>query len=325
MDIDRTWLVGGAGLLVGGLIGFAIGGDGREAREAEMRRQDALAANVTATSEAVGKIDRTLTDLGARVASLETAVAEGARQQAGRAEGLEKRLEQVGESLDGAVRDIGGAVSALGSDVTSRLAAPLEGLRAAMDSIGGRADGRRAETVPGAPAGAGEAVAIGHTVAFGDGAAQLFLSGVDPAAGTARVAINGPVATTVSLDEPVEAGACTLTLTGFSDEGATFTGECGGAQAAAPAEGAGAEAAAAAPAEGTGAGTAVAVGAAETLVEGKLRVFLSGIDAAAGTARVAVNGPETTVLSIGQPIQAGGCRVTLTGIAEGQATIDGSC
>jgi hypothetical protein len=321
MDIDRTWLVGGAGLLVGGLIGFAIGGDGREAREAEVRRQDELAANVTVMSEAVGKIDRAVADLGARVAGIEMTVAEGARQDAGRAEGLERRLEEVGASLDGAVRDIGGAVSGLGSDVSERLAAPLEGLRAAMESIGarrgaprsgGRSAGGTAPTAPAAP-GAGEAVAIGQTVAFGDGAARLFLSGVDAAAGTARVAINGPVATTVSLDEPVEAGACTLTLTGFSDEGATFTGECGEASAAA------------APAEGTGAGTAVAVGAAETLVDGKLRVFLSGVDAAAGTARVAVNGPQTTVLSIGQPVEAGGCRVTLTGIGDGQATIDAGC
>jgi hypothetical protein len=222
------------------------------------------------------------------------------------------------------VRDIGGAVSALGSDVTTRLAAPLEGLRAAMDSIGERARAPRAgrgstggDAAPSAaPAGAGEPVAIGQTIAFGDGAARLFLSRVDPAAGTARVAINGPVATTVSLDEPVEAGTCTLTLTGFSDEGATFTGDCGGAEAAA---------APAAPAQGTGAGTAVAVGAAETLVEGKLRVFLSGIDAAAGTARVAVNGPQTMVLSVGQPVEAGGCRVTLTGIGEGEATVDAAC
>ena len=97
----------------------------------------------------------------------------------------------------------------------------------------------------------------------------MFLSGVDREAGTARVAINGPSSTSVSLGEPAEAGDCTVTLTGFTEDGgATFSGDCGDARR--PAGGGGG------PAEATGAGTAVAVGAAATLADGKLRVFLSG-------------------------------------------------
>jgi hypothetical protein len=107
-----------------------------------------------------------------------------------------------------------------------------------------------------------------------------------------------------------------VTLTGFTETGATCEGDCGGG---------GSGEAAAAPAAGTGEGTAVAVGAAATLVEGKLRVFLSRIDAEAGTARVAVNGPSAMEMTVGQPVEAGGCTVTLTGIGDGEATLDAAC
>jgi hypothetical protein len=320
MDIDRTWLWGGGGLVVGLLVGIAIAGDGREAREAARRAQDEMAANVASVSEAVGRIDQAVADLGGRVSGIENAVAQGTEQQAGSVEGLAKRLEEVGAGLDGAVAELGGAVSEAGSSVTASLTERLEGLRAALDTLGARAEGARTAAAPAAAApepagpGAGEAVAVGEVVAFGDGAARVFLSGVDREAGTARVAINGPVATSVALGEAAEAGACTLTLTGFTEDGgATFSGDCGAATAAA------------APAEGSGAGTAVAVGAAETLADGKLRVFLSAVDAAAGTARVAVNGPQTIELAVGEPTEAGGCTVTLTGIGDGQATIDAGC
>ena len=114
-----------------------------------------------------------------------------------------------------------------------------------------------------------------------------------------------------------------MTLTGFTDAGATFSADCGGAGAAEAPEAEGAAPKVAG--EATGKGTRVAVGAAETLVDGKLRVFLSAIDAEAGTARVAVNGPQTIALAVGEPVEAGGCTVTLTGIGDGQATIDGGC
>jgi len=308
MDIDRTWLWGGAGLVVGLLVGIAIGGDGREAREAARRGQEEMQRNVAAVAEAVGRIDASVAELGGRVSGVETAVAQVTEAQAGSVEGLAKRLEEVGAGLDGAVAELGGAVSEVGTSVTASLTERLEGLRAALDSVGTRG-GAPSGAAPEAAPGAGDQVAIGEVVAFGDGAARVFLSGVDREAGVARVAINGPMPTSVTLGEPVEAGTCTVTLTGFTETGATFEGDCG----------------AAAPPEGTGEGTAVAVGSVATIVEGKLRVFLSRIDAGAGTASVAVNGPQAIALTVGQPVEAAGCTVTLTGIGEGEATIDGAC
>jgi hypothetical protein len=317
MNIDRTWLMGGAGLVVGGLIGFAIAGDGRAAREAALDRQEALTASVATVSESVSGINAALDDIGARVAGLETSLKEGTERQIGGVEGLAQRLEAVSS-------EIGGAVTGLGASVTATLGERMEGLRAAVGEIGSRATGGAepeggAAAAPAAASGEGLAVGIGQMVVFADGAARVFLSGVDREAGTARIAVNGPQPTSVALGEPTAIGDCSITLTGFTEDGgATFSGDCDGAGAAEAAS-TGADV----PAEG--AGTAIVIGTSATLAEGKLRVFLSGVDADAGTARVAVNGPQTIALALAEPTEAGGCTLTLTGIGEGQATVDAGC
>jgi hypothetical protein len=75
----------------------------------------------------------------------------------------------------------------------------------------------------------------------------------------------------------------------------------------------------------TGAGTEVRVGGTALLADGALRVFLSGLNAEAGTARVAVNGQSLATLALGETTEAGDCSVTLTGLGTGSATVDGSC
>jgi len=80
-----------------------------------------------------------------------------------------------------------------------------------------------------------------------------------------------------------------------------------------------------AAAGGEAAGTVLQIGETAMLAGGALRVFLSSLDAEAGTARVAVNGPTVVQLAIGSPVEAGGCQVELTGIEGSSATIDGSC
>lgn len=342
MNVEKTWLWGGAGGVVGLLIGLAIGGDGREAREATLRAQDEMAKSVAALNDSVGRIGQTVADLDGKVMGIGTAMTEVSEQQAG-LQGLSARIDQVGTEIDSAMSQIGGAVSDVGSQVTASLGERMEGLRSALAGIGARAGGGGKagdeeagdETAGGEQAGGdqagggqaaaapgeGEAVTIGSAIDLGDGAARLFLSSVDPEAGEARVAINGPVASTVTLGEPAEAGACSVTLTGFTEDGgATFSADCGDGAASAAAGG-GTDSAEAPAA--TGAGTAVAIGAAETLVDGKLRVFLSAIDA--DGARVAINGPATVSLAIGQPVEVNGCTVTLTGTGEGQATFEGAC
>ncbi len=75
----------------------------------------------------------------------------------------------------------------------------------------------------------------------------------------------------------------------------------------------------------TGAGTELRMGGTAMLADGALRVFLSGVNAEAGTARVAVNGRSLATLALGETTEAGDCTVTLTGLGTGTATVDGSC
>lgn len=73
-------------------------------------------------------------------------------------------------------------------------------------------------------------------------------------------------------------------------------------------------------------GTPLTPGQAVTLAAEKLRVFLSSADAQSGSARVAINGFATTVLTAGEPVEVNGCRVVLSGFdASGTAMIDGGC
>jgi hypothetical protein len=79
------------------------------------------------------------------------------------------------------------------------------------------------------------------------------------------------------------------------------------------------------PAAGGGAGTELRIGDTALLADGALRVFLSGLNSEAGTARVAVNGFSLVTLALGDTTEAGDCTVTLTGLGTGSATVDGSC
>lgn len=89
--------------------------------------------------------------------------------------------------------------------------------------------------------------------------------------------------------------------------------------------GADADAPAAAPQVAT-TGTPVTPGQAVTLVDEKLRVFLSSADPKSNSARVAINGFATTVLTAGEPVDVDGCHVELSGFdASGTAMIDGGC
>jgi len=102
------------------------------------------------------------------------------------------------------------------------------------------------------------------------------------------------------------------------------------ARGAAGAGGSGAASLAGATAGGEAAGAApegdvLEVGKAATLADGRLRLFLSAADPQAGAARVAVNGVEILALALGETVDAGGCRLTLSGFSEGGAVVNADC
>lgn len=72
------------------------------------------------------------------------------------------------------------------------------------------------------------------------------------------------------------------------------------------------------------AGTPIDIGAVADF-DDKVRVFVSGLDESAKSARVAINGTTLTTLSLGTPVEANGCQVSLTGFTPNGAVIDAAC
>jgi len=64
------------------------------------------------------------------------------------------------------------------------------------------------------------------------------------------------------------------------------------------------------------------IGAGETalLADGAARVFVSRVDSAAGTARVAVNGFDTVTLAVGETADTDACAVSLDAVGGGKAS-----
>jgi len=109
---------------------------------------------------------------------------------------------------------------------------------------------------------------------------------------------------------------------------AGLRGQISAAPAAAPAAAAGAAPGAAAPAASAAPVEGFGPGETAVLSDGALRVFVSRLDEAAGTASVRVNGTDF-VLPVGQSQTLAGangdCQLTLDAIGGGKAAVSGAC
>lgn len=313
---------------------------GVDARIAELEgRIDTVEASVNALGEAqTGRLEALSTkleglggEIGGQVSSLGGAVA-----------------ASLGQGLDTLKSELAGVadkLKAVGSEAPADASAEAPAETAAAAPAARPAAPAAAPATGEAPK--GELILIGSAASFGD-ALSVFLSTVNPETGTARVAVNGPSTIALALNEPASAGGCEVTLTGFGDGGAYIDGVC-----AAPEEGAAAPAAeegasdeggsdqgasdqagsdqagsdqaasdqAAAPAEGE----AIQIGAAGSFGEGKVRIFVSGVDNEAKTARVALNSLRTAEMKLQDKVDAEGCKVELTGINPEGATFKVDC
>ncbi len=329
MEIDRTVFVGVGGVQVGAVLAFAFGASGRAALEAQLRQAGDVTATVAGLETTLGSLHERVAGIDSRIAGVEGAVTaiQPAHQEA--LHGLAGRIEGLGDELSGAVSGLGARVGErLETDLTAlreRLSEFGAGRVAAVGATVGAAGSGDGSVAPVAGPGAGETIPTGAAASLADGAVRVFLSATDPPAGAARVAVNGVATTTLALGAPADIDGCALTLTGFAPGGATFDADCGTGDAAAAERQAAAEPQAAVAAAGPGPGQEVRVGGAASLGDGAVRVFLSAIDPAAGTARAAIDGVAITPLALGAPVAAGACNVMLTGFTPGGATIEAAC
>jgi hypothetical protein len=131
-----------------------------------------------------------------------------------------------------------------------------------------------------------------------------------------------------SLSEAIESSK-SASLDALESGLAGLRGQISSAPAAAPEEEAAAPAAAApAPADPGAPPAGIAAGETAVLSDGALRVFLSRIDEASGTADVRANGADLS-LAVGEPqtvaSAAGDCQVTLDALDRGHAALSGAC
>lgn len=279
------------------LIGIGIGRAGKSDLAERANRQDELSAAVAAMSDRMGAMEGRFDELSQRIGTVGEDVA-GQSQRFGE---LSDRIGEMGTRMSD-------TVSGMASDISGTLSSQFEGLGARLATLG-----RPSETGMGAPA-PGERVGPGETLMLGDGAARIFLSSVSPETRTARVAIDGTSLQTLALGTPVEAGGCSITLTGIAAPAATIDAVCGG-------KGSSGGAAAA----GLGGGTEISIAQAASLADGAVRIYLSRVDTDTGSAMVAINGTTLSELTMGAPLEAGDCTVSLTGFTDRAVSVEASC
>lgn len=211
MAMDRTKIVGIVALLVGLLFGFLLRGGG-----------GAEEALLTETRSLAGKIDgigAEVKGLGDRLGGVEGVVGEIRSGQNSTLDALGARLETLGKSVTDSTRSLGGEVS-------TAMQSQLEELRAHVSELVGRGGGGEGGGAPMAAAD-GTPVTPGSTINLADGKLRVFLSAANPAAGTARVAVNGVATMTLQSGEPAEVDGCRVVLGGFDASGtAMIDGGC---------------------------------------------------------------------------------------------------
>lgn len=212
MDFNSALIAGAGGLIVGLVIGYSMGGSGEDLAEAGLSQTRELSAQVEALSERVGGVE------GA-VGALVKAQTEG--------------VQGLGARIDGIVQQVSGQVDALGGGVSEAMKTQIQDLRGQLAGLigGAPAGGASGEATgvgvgtgvgSGVGSGVGNPATPGSTVTLADGKLRVFLSAADPAAGTARVAINGQTLVSLAIGNPLDVDGCSVSLTGFDAAGAAL-------------------------------------------------------------------------------------------------------
>lgn len=341
---NQSILFGAGGLVLGLLGGVAVGTSTSQSKISGAI--DKTLAPLQAEAAAAAKSQQeALAALEEKLAALESAMAASAPDldalKAGVTEDMGARLDALSASLSD---ELGKTAAAQADAMKAAMADMSDGMakmsemvaeqaRAAVESVAPAAPGggsiapEEAPEAAAADVGMGDAnaLSVGRTAAFADGAVRVFISRIDPASGSARLSVNGGLVTLSSGDSTtvsIDSGDCTVTLTGVSASGATVESTCGAV--AAPAEAAAAE-----PVEDVAPENGVKPGNAVSLADGAVRVFVSAVDASAASARIAVNGVATQTVAAGEAIDVTSgdkaCTLTVTGVGQGMVGLEANC
>ena len=325
----ESMFIGFGALFLGVLLGMNIGSSSAE--KSERRAMNEVRHTVAAMQDQISALD-------GQIAGLSEAASAGTAERealAGKLDGavadLSAQLGDISSSVSSSIADAGAAQAAAVDEKLASLSGAIETAAAASPSasasLAAIATAPAATSANDAPAADVEGFVAGETAVLLGGKAKVFVSGTDDAAGTVRVAVNGQDLAVLDQTGPVAFSAdgenCVLSLDALTSGHAQMSAECTATvETATPALQA-SEAARASAAEPKGPGQTA------WLLDGKVRVFISGIDAAAGTARVAVNGTDTAVLGGAHVVtfDADGtaCTLNLAEITDGRVQLSATC
>ena len=327
----ESMFIGLGALFLGVLLGMNVGSSGAE--KSERRAMNEVRHSVAAMQDQISALD-------GQIAGLSEAASAGMAERealAGKLDGavadLSAQLGAISSSVSSSIADAGAAQAAVVDEKLASLSGAIEAAAAASPSASAAASLAAIATAPAATS-ANDASATdvegfvaGETAVLLGGKAKVFVSGTDDAAGTVRVAVNGQDLAVLDQAGPVAFSAdgenCMLSLDALTSGYAQMSAECTATvETATPALQA-SEAARASAAEPKGPGQTA------WLLDGKVRVFISGIDAAAGTARVAVNGTDTVVLGDAHVVtfdaDGAACTLNLAEITDGRVQLSATC
>ena len=305
-------------LLLGILIGVFAGSHGPDLEEIEATLAPRFDALRDAHAERVAALETQIGEVSARLGPIEETARAGAEAAGGLADDVGARIEGLSES-------IGAAIGSATATQRSAFESGLADLRARIDEAPPAAPA----AAPAAPEAAPEAaeaasdsdpeadlaapvgLTAGQTEVLSGGAIRVFVSRIDDAAGTARLAING-VLTDIAAGQSstLVAGGedCQVTVTQIDRGHVALGGGCGGDLP---------------DPEGVTAGNTVMLG------EGAVRVFVSGVAEDGQSARIAVNGVSAQSADLGEAVDVTvdeqTCSVTVDGIDRGHVKLGYAC
>lgn len=281
--------------LVSVLVGFGLGIVAAPSAPKLSEIGDTISEKLAPNAEANETLTQLVGDLDSKIEGLSA-----------RLDGLEQSVSD--SSVKDAVADLGTKFETLSSDVSSSL-------ESTTSSLGEKLSALSAATVAAPSAMANdtppEGITPGMTAVFKDGAVRAFVSRVDDNA--AALSING-TAKTLAVGGTTKVEDCTITLDAVDRGHALISAACG--------EGAATEEVAL-----SGNAEAYGIGKTAALGEGAARVYVSGVDPEANTARLAVNGLTLSSYTGGSSIDIDGsdCAVTVEEITASSVSLGYLC
>ncbi|MFK7941796.1 MAG: hypothetical protein AB8B85_02600 [Paracoccaceae bacterium] len=327
---SESMFMGLGGLVLGVFVGMNVGNSGAD--KSERRIMSDVDSTVAAMQEQVLALD-------GRLAGLEDSIAAGEASRASLSEQIDGAVSALSDNLG----NMSASMAASIAEADAAQAAAMEERFAALSGSIGKMASTAAAPAPvetaiaAAPATAEETPAstaqgtkVGQTASLLDGKARVFVSGMDADAGTVRVAVNGQGLAMLGGALPVtfdtDGETCTLNLDALDAGGAHMSAACIAAVETVVTPTPGPTASQEAVASG---GEPKGPGQTAWLLDGKARIFVSGVDADAGTARVAINGLSTAVLGGTRPVtfdaEGATCTLQLDDLVEGRVKMSASC